>query len=546
MLFNSFEFLFAFLPLTVIVFFVLGTKSRSWALGWLILASLGFYAWWRPLNVLIIAPSIVINYFAAQVLLRLGQKEDRKGAARTVLLLGVAFNIAFLGYFKYTDFFAGSINDVFGTNLVLLHIILPLGISFITFQKIAFLMDVHSGRVKSVTFRDYCLFVLFFPQLIAGPIVHYREMMPQFQNAPCRFDKENVAVGLTLLCFGLFKKVVLADSIAPFVTPIYEQAAADGGTTLLFAWIAAFGFTLQLYFDFSGYSDMALGLARFFGVKLPQNFDSPLKATSIADFWARWHMTLTRFLTGYLYNPLVLWLTRRRASKGLPGLVAGKATVGAFASLIVFPMLLTMFLSGVWHGAGYTFIIFGLLHGVYLTINHAWRQFGSRLWRDRATHDRWMNPIGWMLVFIGVMVANVFFRSPTVATALDILKGMVGLHGLALPQAIYEGLGPVAGMLQSIGVKVMAPGLWSQRDFMLMMAWIVGLALIAYGFPNTLQILARYEPALGVKPPAAGAPLLQRALAWTTSLPWAVAVSVLALVGVLKLGGPSAFLYWQF
>jgi alginate O-acetyltransferase complex protein AlgI len=545
MLFNSTEFLFTFLPLTVAVFFALGTTSRIWALRWLILASLAFYAWWRPLNVLIIAPSIIINYIAAQGLLRLNQDEKRKRASRIVLLLGIAFNVAFLGYFKYIDFLSGTINDVFGTNLVLRHVILPLGISFITFQKIAFLIDIHAGRVKSVTFQDYCLFVLFFPQLIAGPIVHYREMMPQFHSAPCRFDKENVAVGLTLLCFGLFKKVVLADSIAPFVSPIYEQAAASGGTTLLLGWIAAFGFTLQLYFDFSGYSDMALGLARFFGIKLPQNFNSPLKATSIADFWLRWHMTLTRFLTGYLYNPLALWLTRRRAGRGLPGLVAGKVTIGAFAYLIMFPMLLTMFVSGVWHGAGYTFIVFGLLHGIYLTINQAWRQFGLRLWPDRATHDRWMTPIGGVLVFVGVMVANAFFRSPTIASALDVLKGMAGLHGLALPQAIYDGLGPVAGVLHSIGVKSLAPELWSSRDFMMTMAWMVGLAFIAYGCPNTVQILARYEPALGVRPSAAGASV-QRVLQWTASLPWAVAVAVLALISVLKLSGPSAFLYWQF
>ena len=545
MLFNSYEFLFAFLPITVAAFFVLGTMSRNWALRWLILASLAFYAWWRPLNVLIIAPSIIINYIIAQYLLRLGQKEERKLASRVVLLLGIAFNIAFLGYFKYIDFLYGTVNDVFGTNLILLHVILPLGISFITFQKIAFLIDLHAGRVNEVRFQDYCLFVLFFPQLIAGPIVHYREMMPQFQSAPCRFDKENVAIGLTLLCFGLFKKVVLADSMAPFVSVIYERAAADGGTTLLFGWIAAFGFTLQLYFDFSGYSDMALGLARFFGVKLPQNFNSPLKATSIADFWARWHMTLTRFLTGYLYNPMVLWLTRRRASRGLPGLVAGKATIGAFAYLIMFPMLLTMFLSGIWHGAGYTFIVFGMLHGIYLTINHAWRQFGHRLWPDRVSRDRWITPIGAILVFVGVMVANVFFRSPTIASAIDILRGMVGLHGLALPQAVFDGFGPVAGLLQSIGAKSMAPELWSGRDFVVTLAWMVGLGVVAYGAPNTLQILARIEPALGVKP-SAKPTSFERMLQWTTSLPWAVAVAVLALASVLSLGGPSAFLYWQF
>ena len=262
---------------------------------------------------------------------------------------------------------------VFGAKLILMHIILPLGISFITFQKIAFLIDVQAGRVKSFTFHEYCTFVLFFPQLIAGPIVHYREMMPQFATATCRYDKENFAVGLTLLFFGLFKKGVLADNIAPLITPIYDHSAAAGQTPLLLAWMAAVGFTLQIYFDFSGYTDMALGLARFFGIKLPPNFNSPLKASSIIDFWLRWHMTLTRFLTAYIYNPLVLWLTRRRATKGRPGFGVRNPTIGAFVSLLMVPLITTMFISGLWHGAGYGFIIWGLLHGVFLTINHAWR-----------------------------------------------------------------------------------------------------------------------------------------------------------------------------
>ena len=257
-----------------------------------------------------------------------------------------------------------------------------MGISFITFQKIAFLIDVHAGRIKSFTLQDYCLFVLFFPQLIAGPIVHYREMMPQFHSASCRFDKENFAVGLTLLSFGLFKKVVLADHIATVVTPIYSQAASGGGTSLLLAWAAAIGFTLQIYFDFSGYTDMALGAARFFGIRLPQNFNSPLQASNIIDFWLRWHMTLTRFLTAYIYNPLTLWLTRRRMAKGRPGLAGHNTTIGAFAYLLMFPILITMFVSGLWHGAGYGFVIWGLIHGFYLTINHAWRLIRPRLWPD--------------------------------------------------------------------------------------------------------------------------------------------------------------------
>ena len=352
MLFNSQEFLFVFLPVTLLGFYLLGPIARQWAILWLILMSLLFYGWWRPVNILIIGPSIIINYLLASYLLKLSERGDQPGRSRVVLLLGILFNVLFLGFFKYADFVYGTINDVFGANFILLHVILPLGISFITFQKIAFLIDVQAGRVKAFTFREYCTFVLFFPQLVAGPIVHYREMMPQFAAATCRFDKENFAVGLTLLFFGLFKKGVLADNIAPLVTPIYEHSAAAGHTPFLLAWLAALGFTLQLYFDFSGYTDMALGLGRFFGIKLPPNFNSPLKATSIIEFWLRWHMTLTRFLTAYLYNPLVLWMTRRRAIKGRPGFGGRNPSVGAFASLLMVPLITTMFISGLWHGAG--------------------------------------------------------------------------------------------------------------------------------------------------------------------------------------------------
>ena len=373
MLFNSSEFLFVFLPVALSGFYLLGARSRTSAIRWLILVSLAFYAWWRPVNVLIIGPSILINFALASILLRLNQGEGSRRMSTAVLVLGICFNVAFLGFFKYTDFILGSINDILGADLVLRHIILPLGISFITFQKIALLIDVQAGRVRSLTFQDYCTFVLFFPQLIAGPIVHYREMMPQFQAASCRFDKENVAIGLTLLFCGLFKKVVFADNIALLVTPIYDHAATGGRTSFLLAWMAAVGFTLQIYFDFSGYTDMALGLARFFGIRLPPNFNSPLRASNIIDYWLRWNMTLTRFLTAYIYNPLVLWLTRRRLEKGQPGFGGRNTTVGAFVSLLMFPIVITMFVSGLWHGAGYGFIVWGLLHGFYLTINHGWR-----------------------------------------------------------------------------------------------------------------------------------------------------------------------------
>lgn len=519
MLFNSYEFIFAFLPLVVVVFFLLGQASREWALRWVIATSLFFYGWWRPLNVLIIAPSVLINFALARLLQRLLKKENC-GAAQAVLLLGIAFNIAFLGYFKYSNFLVRAVNDVFGTQMVMARVILPLGISFITFQKIAFLIDVHAGRIESFTLQDYCLFVLFFPQLIAGPIVHYREMMPQFHRISCRFDKDNVSVGLTLFAFGLCKKVFLADSIAPVVTPLYQQAAMGSHPGFLTAWVAAIGFTFQIYFDFSGYTDMALGIARFFGVRLPPNFNSPLRASNIIDFWLRWHMTLTRFLTAYIYNPLALWLTRRRAARGHSDFAGRPRGVGAFIELLAFPTLLTMLVSGIWHGAGYTFIVWGLIHGVYLTVNHAWRLVGPKLWRDKAQYARFMGPAGFIITFTCVAASMVVFRAPDLKTATDVLQGMLGLHGLGL-----QGL-------RDIGRRTLA-------------LWIAAPGFLALLGPNTLELLSPHEPALGWKPASQRIPG-KTGLIWEPSLAWALAISAVAAVGILNLGGQSEFLYWQF
>jgi D-alanyl-lipoteichoic acid acyltransferase DltB (MBOAT superfamily) len=542
MLFNSNEFLFFFLPVTLIGFYVLGRYSRSGALNWLILASLFFYAWWRPFNVLIIAPSIAINFTLARILARLNENDETPRLSKTILLLGVAFNIAFLGFFKYVDFVSTSINDVFGSNLVMLNIILPLGISFITFQKIAFLIDVQSGRIRSFTLKDYCIFVLFFPQLVAGPIVHYREMIPQFRANPCRFNKEDFAVGITLLIFGLFKKVVIADHVATIVSPIYERSAGGEGTSLIVAWIAAVGFTLQLYFDFSGYSDMALGLARFFGIKLPQNFDAPLRASSIIDFWLRWHMTLTRFLTGYIYNPMALWLTRRRLAKGLPAFGGRNTTIGSFVYLLMFPTLVTMLISGLWHGAGYGFIIWGFLHGCFLTVNHAWRLVASKLWSNKRAYDRIMTPVGFVLTFLVVCIAIVFFRATTIAAASDLLRGLAGLNGVGLPKGIFGQLGGLGNTLQSAGAFALS---WSVHDFIKALLWVAVPLFIALACPDTFEILAPYEPALGVTEQSVKYKLAL-AMKWNTSIPWAVAMSAMAAITIVSIGGPSEFLYWQF
>ena len=546
MLFNSYPFIFGFLPLTLAGFFLLGRRSRAWAIRWLIFASLFFYAWWRPINLLIIAPSMIVNFLLARALQRL-RSEEKKVAARWVLAAGIAFNVLFLGYFKYANFFASAANDVFGTNLVLARIILPLGISFITFQKIAFLVDVHAGRIEEFTFQDYCLFVLFFPQLIAGPIVHYREMMPQFHCASARFDAENVAVGLTLFAFGLFKKVVLADAIAPSVTAVFAHASTGAAVSFLPGWLAALGFTFQIYFDFSGYTDMALGLGRFFGVKFPPNFNSPLKASSIIDFWLRWHMTLTRFLTAYIYNPLSLRATRRRAALGLRPFSARNTSVSGFIEVLMLPTLLTMFISGFWHGAGYLFILWGVLHGIYLTINHAWRLLAARRWSNRERYERVMKPLGFAITFVAVVAGMVLFRSPTIGTATNMLRGMVGVNGIALPGTIVDHLGHFAGMVGRMDEAVLGG-----NAFRSLAKWIVVLGFFALALPNTLQLLSAFEPALGVKAAAARtsatgrlAALASR-LGWQPTLAWAITVCVLAAIGMYHVGGNSEFLYWQF
>jgi alginate O-acetyltransferase complex protein AlgI len=541
MLFNSYEFIFVFLPLTFVVFLLLGRVSRNLALSWLIVASLIFYAWWRPVNVPIIGTSLVVNYGLAKWLQHLAADGSRSRLRTAVLLLGIAFNIAFLGYFKYTNFLVTVLNDTTGTTFVLSHIVLPLGISFITFQKIAFLLDVHAERIEAFTLRDYFLFVLFFPQLIAGPIVHYREMMPQFHANPCRFDRQALAVGITMLCFGLFKKVVLADGMAAYVTPVYDLAAGGGAVSLFPAWLAAIGFTLQLYFDFSGYSDMAAGIACCFGVRLPVNFYSPLQTSSIIEFWQRWHITLTRFLTAYIYNPLLLWLTRRRSAQGLPGLTGRHATLGAFLELSAGPTLLTMFVSGVWHGAGYLFVVWGLVHGLYLTINHAWRLTGPRLWPSKESYTRFMRPAGFVLTFFSLVLVMVLFRSPNWHVAANVFQGMFGLHGIQLPPAMANKLAALKFTRHLVSV-----GQISTLDFLRQQLWLLALLSIALLLPNTIQLLRSHEPVLGAKDRPADTGLLLRTVSWQPTVLWALVISVLAAAAIMRVGGPSEFLYWQF
>ena len=538
MLFNSYAFIFAFLPFVLAGYAAIGRWSghRSVSLWWLVLCSVVFYAIWNPVNLVIIGPSVAANFMLARLIerrLTVGGSEDRW--ASVLLVAGVILNMCFLGYFKYRNFFLDSVNHVFATDWPMIQILLPLGISFITFQKIAFLVDVRMGAIRNYTLLDFLIFVVFFPQLIAGPIVHYREMVPQFHAGSGRLEARDLCVGLSLFALGLFKKAVLADGIAPYASTVFAAAERGDPIGLVSAWLAAAAFTLQVYFDFSGYSDMAIGLGRMFGVRLPVNFDSPLKASSIVDFWNRWHMTLTRFLTAYVYAPISLALTRRRMASGKPMISRKRASVPAFAVLVAVPTVVTMFASGLWHGAGITYVLFGLLHGFYLVVNQAWRQWHPRWPRD--TYDRAMKPLGLVLTLLCVFFAMGLFKASTLRGGLTMQGAMLGFDGVALPQALLTRLGGLGQWLQSAGVT---GDFTSGSELLLRCLWVAALLLAATVLPNSLETMARFEPALGMK---AVAPALWQA---TLAPGWAAGFALLMLGGLLSLNRISEFLYWQF
>jgi alginate O-acetyltransferase complex protein AlgI len=538
MLFNSYSFIFLFLPFTLLGFGLIGrfAAGRSAALAWLIACSVVFYALWNPINLLIIAPSIALNYLLALRIRNCLQAAtpDERGASRW-LWAGLVFNLSFLGYFKYRNFFLDSVNQLAGTQWPLAELVLPLGISFVTFQKIAFLVDVRARTVREFTPLDFLTFVFFFPQLIAGPIVHYRELMPQFVGVSGKLNPRDLCVGLCLFAFGLFKKTVLADNIAPYATGIFEAAERGEAIGLFNAWLGAMAFLLQVYFDFSGYSDMAIGLARLFGIRLPLNFFSPLKAVNIIDFWTGWHVTLTRFLTAYAYSPLLLWLTRRRMAAGQPIATNRNSKPGAFALLIAMPTVFTMFLSGLWHGAGVNFILWGLLHGVFLTINHAWRQWRPQ-W-DKKRYDKLMRPWGRLMTLAAVVFAIVLFRARSYEGAKHMMQAMLGQDGAPLPAALLLRLGPAAPWLQSLGITEQSS---SGTDFVSLVLWVAVLLATALFLPNSQQVLVRYEPVLESKLKYAG----RWQLRWNRR--WALWVSALLLAGVFSLNRVGEFLYWQF
>ena len=506
MLFNSFEFLFLFFPGTYIGFLLIH-RVGGWraVYPYLAAASLAFYAHWSLFLVAALAASVVCNYSVASALIELREK---RSTAKTVLLMSVAANIGTLGYFKYTNFFIDTVNAVAGTGIDHLDLILPVGISFYTFIQIGFLIEAYNGTAERPTFDRYALFATFFPCVTAGPLVLQSEMFSQMGDRDDRaFSPWRVMVGTTIFCMGLFKKVVFADTIAPYADQVFGGVAAGAGVDALTAWVGSVCYTLQLYFDFSGYSDMAVGLGYLFGIKLPLNFNSPLKATSISDFWRRWHITMTRFFTNFLFAPMAMKNTRKAVANG-------HGHVRRYLITAAWPITLTFLVAGIWHGAGWTMVVFGLVHGLALAVNRGWQEFKMPALHPLAS---------WLLTMCVVVSALVIFRAPDLATAGHILSSMWGVSllygGTAAATVVQLDLGWALPLIVLLGAVVLIP-------------------------PNTQEILRSYWVSSDSKP--SDEPSFRRWLLWTASPNWAFVTSVILVLAVASINGYSTFLYYKF
>ncbi|PCJ95820.1 MAG: acyltransferase [Hyphomicrobiales bacterium] len=505
MVFSSLEFIYLFLPPVLLVFFIL--RHMQWEKGiiwWLIAASLAFYAWWSPLHLILLMGSVGVNYGLHRLILKTGSKP--------ILAMGITANLVTLAYFKYADFLIGNFNAITGAETSLLNIILPLAISFFTFQQISFLYDTYVGEIAECDFAKYCLFVVFFPQLIAGPIVLQKHTIPQFILPVFRQRAlVNLSVGSTLFMIGLFKKIVLADGVAPIANSVYGLAEMGQVVPFEAAWMGAIAYSFQIYFDFSGYCDMALGLARMFGIRLPLNFNSPYKALNIVDFWRRWHITLSTFLRNFLYIPL-----------------GGnrKGPVRRYVNLGV-----TMLLGGLWHGASWNFVFWGLLHGLYLAANNFW---STVVISDREA--TFLPPfisrfLAQSLTLLSVIVAWVFFRAETFSGAGAVLKGMFGFSA-------YPDEKLWSDVLQGSNV------FWVQA---------IALTMIVLWLPNSMEIVKNYRPVINVKKflrEAVGISAhWQQMFIWRPSLKWSIAMLAVGLIGIIqiyRLDELTEFIYFNF
>ena len=493
MLFNSYIFIFLFLPVTLIGYFSLGKFHLVKAAKiWLLLTSLFFYGYWNPPYLLLMIASIVFNHQMGNAIASVKLKSQR---AKLLLWIGISINLASICYYKYANFFLSSVNVIFKSNFIFNEILLPLAISFYTFTQLAYLVDAYRGETKENKYDiiTYSLFVAFFPQLIAGPILRHDELIPQLDKLKkYLFSHKNFAYGITLFSLGLSKKVLIADNISPWVATAFNNI---NDLTFIEAWVGALSYTFQLYFDFSGYSDMAIGLGLMFNIKLPINFNSPYKATSISDFWRRWHITLSNFLRDYLYIPL-------GGSR--------KGELRRYTNLIT-----TMLLGGLWHGAGWTFVLWGGLHGVYLSINHWWRKL-------KTPFPTWF---AWGITFLAVVFSWVLFRAIVLEDGLKMIAIMTGFYGIILPG---EPSGKLA-ILSNFGIQLQR---WTNLNYLpvlggsklLAILSLIGLTCWVKLLPNTQEVMQRMQPT------------------WW----WAIIVGLMTSICLLSLNRVSEFLYFQF
>ena len=507
MLFNSPIFIFLFLPITLAGFYWFGRReSQVLTLGWLILASLIFYGYWNPIYLLLILGSVAVNYSIGR---RLYSYETR--GRRGWMWLGIALNLGLLGYFKYAGFLSGIASAMLGGGLRIEDVVLPLAISFFTFQQISFLVDACRHETSQPHWLSYLLYVTFFPQLIAGPIVHHKEFLTQVPALMRAWrHHSHLVVGLSIFIIGLCKKVLIADNLALDAAPIFAAAERGDPLHMLQAWRGLVAYTFQIYFDFSGYSDMAIGLARCFGVRLPQNFRSPYRASSIIEFWRCWHITLSRFLRDYLYIPL-----------------GGGRRGQARRSL---NLMVTMLLGGLWHGAGWTFVMWGGLHGALLMLNHGWLRMSP-----------WAMPrsLARMLTLLAVMFAWIFFRAESFEGALHLLGAFT-----LLPAEFF---GSIAGLLQPLGFEIVDVGVaGADRKYL----WLfVVLTTFCWYMPNTQELFSRYRPVYESEVEGDRTVAIQRrvpALIWRPTRGWGIVMGLLALLATLSLSRVSEFLYFQF
>ena len=506
MLFSSGGFILLFLPISLIGYQVLSRFGRYALLSWLGLTSLFFYAQWNVAFLGLLVASILLNFFLS---LQIARESTSESSRSRWLTLAIVMNLLLLAYYKYLF----PLLDFLNLHHVLHHafgsVVLPLGISFFTFTQIAFLIDLRQGAAQKQSITSYTVFVTFFPHLIAGPIIHPREIMPQLASGRIgRLRADNLTLGFSWFVMGLAKKVLVADRAALVADKFYGNPDHAG---TYFSWLGVIYYAIQLYFDFSGYSDMALGLARMFNIVFPINFDSPYKAPSIIEFWQRWHMTLSRYLNEYLYTPILRSVNSRRMDVGKKVTRKAQATLEGFTQMIFYPTMLTMFIAGIWHGAGGQYIIFGLLHGSYLVINHAWRVLTPK---GHRFHARLPVPLSVLITFLAVVVSLVFFRATSILQADSVLASMLGLHGSSQGTS-----------LRYLYARTLECFIY------LFMVWAL---------PNTQEIFGQLEDDMIRRPG-----LFSR-LMWRPSILWSCSLAILFCASLVMLSAGKSFLYFQF